>query len=240
MARRIAAQADDKVTLVNDKGSRELFKVVDIYQSGISAYDDQTVFLELKNAEAFFAVDGPNEFSIKLDDPNQAEEYGLAIRQMTGLVTNNWLTENASMKSELERRRLINVAIMGTMFLVAAFGIANIMLMSTLGKRRDIAIMQAFGITKAMVTGIYLTQGLILGALGSLLGGAFGALMTWVVGQIPVSFNVAITRQGFPITWETGIFLLPMGGGLLISVLASVFPARKAASFQPAEVIRHG
>lgn len=240
VARKLGAGVDDKITVVNDEGNRDIFKIIDIYQSGLAAFDDQTVFTERKTAEAFFAVHGPNEFSIRLTDPNKAEVYRRTVSQMTGLVTNDWLSENETLRSNLVQRRWINLSIIGTMFLVAAFGIANILLMSTLSKRRDIAIMQAFGVTKGMLTKLFIAQGCILGVLGGVLGGLSGALLNWIVALLPVSFNAAITRQGFPVVWESSIFLLAMGGGVLISILASVFPARKAASFQPAEVIRRG
>lgn len=240
IARRLGANPGDTVTLISDTGNRELFRIVDLYQSGITAYDNRTLFIMLKNAEAFFSASGPNEFSLKLADPNTAEQAAKEIRELTGLESRDWISENENIRGELSRRRLINTAIVGTIFVVSAFGITNIMLMSVMNKKRDLAIMQAFGVSRAELSGIYLTQGFILGLLGSSAGILAGAALIYGLSVLPVNFTATITRQGFPMVWAWHLFLIPAAIGILSGVLASSVPAWRASRFQPAEVIRNG
>lgn len=240
IARRIGANVGNTVTLVSDTGNRELYRVIDIYKSGITAYDNRTLFVLLKNAESFFGANGPNEFSLKIKDPNDAEKIAGELRTLTGLETKDWVSENENIRAELNRRRLINTAIVGTIFAVSAFGIANIMFMNVLNKKRDIAIMQAFGVSRPSLVMIYLAQGSILGLLGSLIGILGGALLIYGLSILPVSFNATITREGFPVVWSVPIFFIPAAIGTLAGLLASVFPAWRASRLQPAEVIRNG
>jgi lipoprotein-releasing system permease protein len=240
VARRIGARPGDTVTLVSDEGARELYRVVDLYQSGITAYDNRTLFILLKNAQSFFGVTGPNEFGLKLFDANEAENVAASLRLLTGLDTKDWITENENIRAELKRRRMINSMIVATIFVVAAFGIANIMLMNVMNKKRDIAIMQAFGVNRRLLASIYVTQGSLLGLIGSATGVLAGALLIWILSVLPVSFNATITRDGFPMVWSVPIFGLPAAIGIVVSILASVYPARRATRFPPAEVIRNG
>ncbi len=240
IARRLGANPGDTVTLISDAGNRELFRIIDLYQSGITAYDNRTLFVLLKNAEAFFGASGPNEFNLKLQDPNTAGQAAVMIRDLTGLESRDWISENENIRGELNRRRLINTAIVGTIFVVSAFGITNIMLMSVMNKKRDIAIMQAFGVSRINVFFIYLVQGLLLGLLGSVTGILAGAALVHVLSVLPVSFSATITRQGFPVVWAWHLFLTPAAVGILCGVLASSLPAWRASRFRPAEVIRNG
>ena len=240
IARKIGAKIGNTVTLVSDTGNRELYRVIDLYQSGITAYDNRTLFVLIKNAQSFFGASGPNEFSLKLKNPDDAAKVSAQLRTMTGLETRDWISENENIQGELIRRRLINTTIVGTIFAVSAFGIANIMLMNVMNKKRDIAIMQAFGVSRLNLVAIYVFQGAVLGLLGSLLGVLLGALLIYSLSVLPVSFNATITREGFPIVWSVSIFALPSVVGILAGVLASVFPAWRASRLQPAEVIRNG
>lgn len=240
VARRIGAHPGDTVTLVSDEGARELYRIVDLYQSGITAYDNRTLFILLKNAQSFFGVTGPNEFGLKLFDANEAENVAASLRLLTGLDTKDWITENENIRAELKRRRMINSMIVATIFIVAAFGIANIMLMNVMNKKRDIAIMQAFGVNRRLLASIYVTQGTLLGLIGSAIGILAGALLIWILSVLPVSFNAAITRDGFPMVWSAPIFGFPAAIGILVTIMASVYPARRATRFPPAEVIRNG
>ena len=240
IARRLGATIGNTVTLVSDTGNRELYRVIDLYQSGITAYDNRTLFVLLKNAEAFFGATGPNQFNLKLKDPNHAEKIAADLRVLTGLETKDWISENANIQAELTRRRLINLAIVITIFAVSAFGIANIMFMNVLNKKRDIAIMQAFGVSRSELALIYLTQGAVLGFLGTLLGIIGGALLIYILSILPVSFNATITREGFPVVWSIPIFAVPSAVGILAGTIASVFPAIRASRLQPAAVIRNG
>lgn len=240
VARSLKAGEGDVVSLVTEDGYRELYKVVDIYQSGITAYDNRIVYTLYKNSQAIFGVSGPNAINIKLRDPYAAEGVDARLREFTGLEGKNWIQENSNIRSELLRRRLIFSFIIGTMFTVAAFGIANIMLMNVMNKRRDIAIMMAFGMSEAALIRVYLTQGLLLGMLGSAAGVVLGVLLNLGLEHVPVSFNAQLTREGFPVAWEGKTFLQAVAMGLFFSVAASIAPARKAAQIPPAEVIRRG
>jgi len=240
VAKTLQTSIGDTVTLVTDTGNQNLYRVVDIYQSGITAFDNKTVFVLLKNSKALFGADGPNGINIKIKDPYKAEAFAANIADMTGLNVKNWISENSNIRAELYRRRWINQFIVGTIFLVAGFGIANIMLMNVMSKRRDIAIMQAFGVGPQSIDKIYLIQGCILGFFGAFLGCLLGAALNIGMENIPVSFNAQLTREGFPVAWNKSIFLQGYFMGVVISVAASFFPAKKAAAILPAEVIRRG
>ena len=240
VAKTFKSSVGDTLNVVTDSGYQELYRVVDIYQSGITAFDNKTVFVLLKNSKALFGVDGPNVINLKLKDPYQAEKVAADVADMTGLNVKNWLAENANIRSELGRRKWINQFIVGTIFIVAGFGIANIMTMNVMNKRRDIAIMEAFGIGAGSIGKIYLLQGFLLGLIGAFLGVMIGFGLNIGLENIPVSFNAQLTREGFPVAWSGSIFIEGYFMGLVISVAASFFPARKAAAILPAEVIRRG
>jgi lipoprotein-releasing system permease protein len=127
-------------------------------------------------------------------------------------------------------------------FITAAFGIANTLVAIVLQKKMDIAIMKSFGVTRGNVVKIFLIEGIVLGIVGGALAALFGYTLASFFSQInlfPQNNPRAYLRfEKFPVSLDAWIFLMTFGLSLLLAIVASIAPARRAATFIPVKILR--
>jgi lipoprotein-releasing system permease protein len=123
--------------------------------------------------------------------------------------------------------------------LVAGFGIYNIISTITHEKARDIAIMKSLGFREADMRGLFLLEGVAIGAAGSALGSLLGLAMTYALSL--VRFEIAATGQEMthlPITWSLLHYVIASAFALSSAAVAGYLPARRAAGLNPVDIIR--
>ena len=146
-----------------------------------------------------------------------------------------WQEANASLVSALNAQSISTGVIRAVVMVVVVLGIASVLVVSVVQKRREIGILRAMGATQGQVLRIFLLQGAIVGALGSVIGVVLAVALIWAFSRL------ALGADGLPlflITLHPALALQVAGVATLCGVLAAVAPARRAARLDPAQAIR--
>ncbi|MQW90064.1 ABC transporter permease [Sinorhizobium saheli] len=240
MATRLGAGFGDTITAVSSEGLTRNFKIVGLFHTGTTARDEGEAYVLLKNAQILSArPNAINEIRIKLDDPGLAPSVARRAESELGYEAVAWQEANESILEALVIRNVIMYTVVGAIMLVAGFGIYNIISTITHEKARDIAIMKSLGFREADMRGLFLLEGVAIGAAGSALGSLLGLAMTYALSLI--RFEIAATGQEMthlPITWSLLHYVIASAFALSSAAVAGYLPARRAAGLNPVDIIR--
>ncbi|HEV2272750.1 MAG TPA: FtsX-like permease family protein [Acidobacteriaceae bacterium] len=220
------------------------FQVVGIFRSGFYQYDSSLAFIRLADAQRLFGEpDVVSVISFKVKDLYHADAIGREIEQTAGpgFLTTNWMEQNRELFRALRLEQIVTFIVIGLIVCVAALNIFNALTMMVMEKTRDIAVMMSFGVKPAQVRRIFLLQGFLIGAAGTLLGLILGFGLSWLGGHyrfIHLSADVySIDYLPFAARWTDGVIVACVSLG--VSLLATLYPSSSAARILPAEALRY-
>lgn len=239
LASLVGARLDDTITLSSPTGGMATGRVVGIFQTGVTPVDYGRAYMLLNDAQTLLDKKNiVNEIVLRTEDYTQAREMAAQIESISGYKTESWQESNANFLKIFTIQRLITYIITAALMIVAAFGVLNILIMAVLERVNDIAILKSFGLSRRDITQIYLIQGLAIGLIGSTIGLVVGKLAVEGLRRIPIQMEGLVKADGLLMSEHRENYIASFVGSLLIVMLAAVFPARRAASFDPVEVIR--
>jgi lipoprotein-releasing system permease protein len=235
----LGARLDDNVTLASPTGGRTIAKVVGIFQTGVTPVDYSRAYMLQTSAQTLLDKKNIiNEIVLRTDDYTQADEFAQQIEGVCGYKTESWQEANANFLKIFAIQRMITYVITGSLMVVAAFGVLNILIMAVLERVNDIAILKSFGLSRNDITRIYIVQGLVIGVIGSTLGLAIGKLMVEALRKIPIQMEGLVKAEGLLMSEHRSDYITAFCASIVIVLLAAVYPARRAAGYDPVEVIR--
>jgi lipoprotein-releasing system permease protein len=230
-----------KITLIAPNGSIHILKVVDFFNSGITALDQTRAYLHLRALQSI--LDKPNqvnELIFKIRDVNQAESMAREISKDTGYYAESWQKAYSNFLQIFRMQSWITYMIVFAILVVSAFGIFNIMMMTVLEKKRDIAILKAMGFEDREITKIFVFQGLLIGLIGAVVGCIFGyALQQWL-SSLRFELVGIIRAKGFILDRNPMYFVYGFIFAITFSFLASFYPSFKASRLFPVDIFRSG
>ena len=261
MAARMGLTIGSQLTLISPKGAAtafgsvprvKSFKVAGIFEIGMFEYDSSFVFIPLADAQAYFQLpDRVNAVEISVQDPERIGRYRADLVARTEGVGRlvDWQQLNSHFFAALQVERNVMFLILTLIILVAAFNIITGITMLVRSKSRDIAILRTMGATKGAITRIFLLSGASIGvvgtALGFLLGLAFALNIDTIrrglerlLGAELWSAEIRFLSQ-LPAKVEAGDVLSVVAMGLVLSFLATIYPAWRAARLDPVEALRY-
>jgi lipoprotein-releasing system permease protein len=214
-------------------------KIVGVFRTGVSAYDETQTFVLLKRAQVMLErPNRVNRFIVQLDDAYSARDVAARIERDIGYKAVSWQEASEDLVSVLEIRNLIMYSVVSAILVVASFGIYNTLSTIVMEKTRDIAIMKSMGFHARDVRAIFLLEGLIVGVLGSVAGVLFGlALMKGLTG-------IAIKPPGaseviyLPVWWGVEQYVMATAFALASCLFAAYLPARRAGRVHPVDILR--
>jgi lipoprotein-releasing system permease protein len=239
IAQTIGARIEDSITITSPEGGRTFAKVVGIFDTGVTPVDYSRAYMMINSAQTLLGKKSIiNEIVVRLDDYTQAREVAEQIETMCGYKTYSWQEANENFLKIFKIQTIITFFITGALLVVAAFGVLNILIMAVLERVNDIAILKSFGLSRADITQIYVFQGFVIGVVGSLAGLLFGKLAVTGLRSLPIQVEGLVKSDGLLMSEHLSQYIFAFIGSLIVVLLAAVYPAYRAAKYDPVEVIR--
>ena len=220
------------------------FRVVGIFQSGFFQYDDLWAFTTLEAAQQALSLpDVVNEIEIKLDDQYLAPQVTEEVQKLLGprLYATNWIEQNHQLFNAFRLEKFVTMITIGLILLVAALNILISLVMMVMEKYRDIAVLMSMGARRNQIRRIFILQGLLIGVTGTAIGLVVGYTLCYFADRyrwIRLDEQVyALNYVPFEPHAADGIWIAAVA--ILISFLATIYPARSASRLAPTEVLRY-
>ena len=237
VADKLSLHVGDNITVTSGTGSPTIMRVVGIFATTIKQVDDTKSYANIVQAQNLLGKDRSYVTDIKINirDYNNAPEVARDLETLTGYKAEDWVKANEQLKAAFKIRAVILNSVIGVILLVAGFGIYNILNMTIYEKIKEIAILKAQGFSGPAVTSIFLQQAIYIGLMGGLVGIICGFGITYMVSRIYIG---AGTLKYLPMSFYTPHYIEAICFGLLTTIAAGFFPARKAAKVDPVTIIR--
>lgn len=239
LAEKFNLRMGSTVSVVAPNGSNRAMKVVGVFRTGNANYDESQTFAALKRVQVL--LDRPNRVNrlvIQLEDPYLARDVAQRIEAVVGYKAVSWIEATEDILSVLWIRNVIMYSVVSAILVVASFGIYNTISTIVMEKTRDIAILKSMGFHARDVRRIFLLEGLIVGAVGSMLGLLAGSGLMKVLGQVAIKPPGVDDVVNLPIWWGAEQFVLATVFALASCLAAAYFPARKAGRVHPVDILR--
>jgi lipoprotein-releasing system permease protein len=239
LAETLQAGVGDTVQLLAPNGEYWRFSIAAIARAGIGSIDSTRVYSHARIAQALLQQpSGASMILFKLRDPNRAPALAEHFETLFQHGATSWQDrEESTLQLFLTLRMSVAITV-SLIILLAGFGIFNVLTMSVLAKIKEIAILRSMGYRRRDISAIFLWQGAMIAAAGSLLGCLLGALMTWGVSHIPIHLRGLLYTNYFLVTWDWRHYVFATFLAILAVFIASYVPARRAAELPPVVTLR--
>ena len=231
----LGVRVGDRIGLITG-GVTDSLRVTALVDLGVRDLNRRTVIVPLRTAQSLAGLPGgATSLDITLKDIWSAQSLAADLSRRFPYKVESWQQANASLVAALNAQSISTGVIRAVVMVVVVLGIASVLVVSVVQKRREIGILRAMGATQGQILRVFLLQGAIVGAVGS----ALGVLLA--VGLIWVFTTLVRGSDGLPlfaITLSPVLALQVAGVATLCGVLAAVAPARRAAKLDPAQAIR--
>ena len=254
LARQLGVQVGDPLNVISPLGAVpgpmgvvprvKRFVVAGVFDAGMYEYDSALVYMALTDAQQFFTLDAQvTGVEVKIRNPSAAPDVARALEATLGFpyTARDWTEVNRNVFAALELEKVVYFIVVLLIVLVAAFNIIASLVMVVMEKRKDIAVLKSMGASDAAIRRIFVTKGLVIGALGTLSGTALGWLGCWSLDRYEF---IELPKDVFyvstlPVQMYVENFLIVGVSSMLICLLATIYPARQAALLSPVEVLRY-
>ena len=220
------------------------FRVVGIFESGFFEIDDNWAFASLPTLQSALGLeDVVNQIEIKVDNLDATPAIAKDVERVVGdkYSTTTWQERNKQLLSALTMERIVTVIVIGLIELVAALNIFITLVMMVMEKYRDIAVLMSMGARHQQIRRIFMLQGVLIGISGSIIGLILGYGISYYANRyrlVPLQESVySMAFVPFESRWTDGIWIAALA--ILVSFLATLYPARNATRIAPAEVLRY-
>ncbi len=245
----------DRIALLSPEGMRRSltqfsgprfysFQVRGTYQLA-SVYDGSIVFVELEAAQRLFnlraAISGVD---LRLESPDQANSVKAIIEQRLGsdFEVKTWYDLQKPLYDIMYLEKWAAYFILSLIIAVAVLNIVGSLTMIVIQKQRDIGILMSMGFTHRHIRSIFLYQGLYIGLIGSVVGGTLGFVICYLqdtFGIVKLSGSAAFLIDAYPVLMSWTDILAVLTVTMILCLLASLYPARRAAMVEPSSAVRY-
>ena len=218
------------------------FRVAGIFYSGMFEYDSKFVYIHLKEAQSFFGMKGASGIELKFDDVDDARRLTKAIYdKLEGYPyrTRDWGDMNKNLFAALRLEKLVMGIILSIIVIVAAGLIVATVIMLVLEKRKEISVLKALGVPDGGIVKIFLAEGLQIGVAGGVLGLFAGLAWCLFIEKVGIKLDPSVYYiPALPVKIEPFQTALSVVIAILVTFLASIYPALKASQVEPVDGLK--
>jgi len=220
------------------------FRVVAVFEVGMFEYDSNLALCDMQFAQEFFGMGKDiTGIELKVRDIYKATEVREKVQKKLGFPfhARDWMQMHQNLFSALKLEKFAMFIILILIILVASFNIISTLIMNVIEKTREIAILKAMGATNKGIMTIFMLQGLIIGIIGTVIGVGSGYLLNNLLDKyeiIKLPADVYYLSH-LPVKMKFSDFLVVSLSAIIISFLATLYPARQAAKLNPVEPLRY-
>lgn len=252
LAKEIGAKVGETVRLLTPNGTlspmgvmprQRRFKVVGLFHMGLFEIDSGSGFVDLDRGMLLAGTDRVEHIELKVANVYDAPRIADQIANDFGAdyVTQDWTDLNQQLYSALLLEKIGMGIGIGLIVAVAALNIVASLILLVMEKTRDIAILKTMGASSKSITLIFLLQGTIIGVIGTIIGAAGGATLSYFLDRYQVIKIPSDVYQVsyLPFKLLPGDFAAVVIGAVLVCFLATLYPSRQAARLDPAQALRY-
>ena len=220
------------------------FRVVGIFEVGMFEYDSNLVLTDIGAAQEFFDMKKDiTGIQLRLADIYKASLVRERIQKELAfpLYAKDWMQMNRNLFSALKLEKFAMFIILILIILVASFNIVSTLIMNVMEKKREIAILKAMGATDRGIMNIFMLQGMFIGVVGTIIGVTGGYLLCYILNTyeiIKLPADVYYLSH-LPVKTKFIDFVTVSLSAVIISFLATIYPAWQAAKMNPVEPLRY-
>ena len=235
LAKDLGVRVGDRIGL-NTGRVTDSVRVTALVDLGVKDLNRRTVIVPLRAAQSLLGLaGGATVVDLQVRDVWQAEAVARELRRALPYKVESWQETNAQLVSALNAQSISTTVIRLVVAVVVVLGIASVLVVSVVQKQREIGILRAMGTTRGQILRVFLLQGAVVGALGSVLGVLLAMLLVWLFTTLAVGPD---GQPMFVIHLPPGTAAYTALLATVCGVLAALAPARRAARMDPAQAIR--
>jgi lipoprotein-releasing system permease protein len=260
LARRLNVGIGNPVYLITPRGmiapvghvpAMKRFIVTGFFESGMYEFDGSFAYIHLRDAQKMMRMSGAiSGVEIKVRDIYIADEIADRIEDVLTakypdreFEARDWTEMNRNLFSALKLEKWAMFVILTLIVCVAAFNIAGSLIMMVMEKTKDIAVLKALGATDGSIKRIFVFKGMVVGLVGTGLGVVFGTLLCHLLKHYriaEITGNIYYFTTNLPVRLQLIDVVLIVMASIIISFLATIYPAHQASRLDPVEAIRYG
>ena len=238
-------------TIIGSLPKQEIFKIISIFDSGISDFNENVAFIHLETLEQFFDKNKDQRFlEIYFKDPKDIESHKNRLTKIyPKSFIYTWADLNKSLFSALKVERNVMFIILSLIIIVAAFNIISGLTILVKNKTRDIGILKSIGVQNSSIKKIFFLVGLVIGSSATLFGVFIGTIVSFYIENIrsfiSSIFDISLFPQEIyflskmPSEINVQSIILISLCSILITIIVSIFPASRAASLDTVKTLKY-
>lgn len=226
--------------MIDARGETRRYHVGGIYETGVRDIDKTRIYLDLSEARSLLRqATGVTFIQLSLHDPDRAPQDAARIEDVVGYSAKAWQDREKSWLSVFHALRVSSLITVSVFTLIASLAMFNTLAMMVIEKTKDIAILRSMGYDRRDITQIFLWLAVVVLVIGAALGSAFGAAVTYAVSLMPIGqISGIFATNRYIVAWSWVHYAEAIGTAVVMVMVASLIPARRAARLEPGDIVR--
>ena len=240
LADKLMVSDGDSLRIILPNGNEKILEITGIFSFGITTVDNVRTYVPANTIEELLEEEQlATHLFLKLKNRHNITVKDELTKEYNHLEVEDWKNSNKTIVAGNKVRDVLTWSISFSLLLIAGFGIYNIMNNIVVQKKKDIAVLLTIGYKKSDILSIFGFQSITIGIIGGVLGVFLGYFLCVLISKIPLQANDFIITDTYPINFEIRYYILGFLFGLVTTIIAGYFPAKKASKVDPIIILKN-